>query len=829
MAYNHAAPSQTLEPDISLGAGPSRLQIEPFGDSPQPEFDLQNGAMLSGGPAHFGIASQKHMRSFSKTCGECRRKHLRCDYCAREDEAAALAVKNGTSLPNVNSSMSRYFPRPSRTGRRIELGRQLHGYQVYPDKESNGETCTQDALALSWPRIYLRMLLYFFSFTHTYLPVVHYDRFVKAFNRSYGDTHMMSIYYNQDTSAAPYGPLLQDEISGDVLSESTPETMEMMIVVMLASAAHHVDLPFESLDFSIFNKMGRVSLVDAILNDSVLGYCRKPQEAMNGYGKQRQKRRQGVACDTCRLRRVRCDLMEQPPGSKACSRCRVKRIVCTDRYIQWKRQRGMQKHASAAPGDFRALPASVTNLQLLPSYWEFEFTEHYMPARLHLSQQEILEQGVVREQACNLLINRALLLVHKYNLLHVRNMQTVRSLLLLSNLLDYSRPRMSYESQRIAILHLQALCTPVWLDLSAWETGGASRATTQLFREKSQVIGWTRDAIFNVTHKQRPEMAPDWFSLGVQEGGKWTELGAKDLDTYLHSDTPIEVAAFFFFVLHAMMGKYAHALYRNIMAPLAQKRALSAAEVDAIVQACLALWSDLHLVEKSLRFSALHGASFFHAMPTINPILWILSSYFLLFLLYQALFRQLRDWFASASSLFSRTDDVDPEIVRRLLQMSQDRLLGICRVVACLVRNVKETGVLFHATPVTRQLFRVAQMLARTDPIESVQAAAEHVAERSESLDGASSVHALLNPIGTCASPRAQEDARPQTQATKEIAAQMDKVVNLPLSSELLSYTAEAKRAEIAWCIEGLGQIGFAFAGVEPEIRRVVDIVQARY
>ncbi len=61
-------------------------------------------------------------------------------------------------------------------------------------------------------------------------------------------------------------------------------------------------------------------------------------------GSKRPKRKQGVACDTCRLRRVRCDVTERPEGM-GCSRCEDKRIKCTDTYIQTKRAKLMAKSA----------------------------------------------------------------------------------------------------------------------------------------------------------------------------------------------------------------------------------------------------------------------------------------------------------------------------------------------------------------------------------------------------------------------------------------------------------------------------------------------------
>lgn len=52
----------------------------------------------------------------------------------------------------------------------------------------------------------------------------------------------------------------------------------------------------------------------------------------------RPKRKQGVTCDSCKLRRLRCDKLERSKGMR-CSRCEDKSIICTNEHIQSKRKK----------------------------------------------------------------------------------------------------------------------------------------------------------------------------------------------------------------------------------------------------------------------------------------------------------------------------------------------------------------------------------------------------------------------------------------------------------------------------------------------------------
>lgn len=845
--------------------------------------------------------SRNKSRKLGKTCGECRRQNLRCDYSLREEAAALQSQRTGVpparvqctrcehrgvECVQVSVSMSRYYPRPSRTGRRIELGRQLHGSAVYPDPndvaDDEHKDTSDDAAAqreLSWPRIYLRMIKVFFSYTQAHFPLISYERFARAFNASYGDLKVMAQFINQKDTAAggrPYQYSGTQHLSlqrGNAEEECTPETLEVLIAVILAAAARHVHLPFETLDPAIFTKMGTTSLVDAILADPELGCKRKqpPTDVRHGTdvsdslvggaegGKRRVKRRQGVACDTCRLRRVRCDLMEQPPGSKACSRCRVKRIVCTDRYIQWKQQRDLQKRATGQASDARMVPVAVSCVQLLPELHEFEFDEMLSPSTLNLSQQELLECGMVRENVCNLLLNRTLLLVHKYDLQHTCNMQSAMCLLLLATLLDYARPEMAFNAQIASVRHLQALQPYVHIDFAGIEEPSiAHMRLCEVFASRMQLCTWVHDAVLNVSYQRRPQFAYDWILVGERcsdapAGASSREslraLRVHELHKFLRDDLPEMTAMVLVFSSTTHLGRIAHRMYRDLIEPLAKQTSLpSEADVQHIADVAHSLWEDLYTVEVAHKFWARRARNGLRELRAISIVHWSTMMYSLMFILYQAVTRCLRDWFITNNSQLSRGSESEEtrtsvlDAIRRVFQESQERMLCMCRAFAYLARNQLSTGLLHRATSLTRQLFRVAQFIARSQPIEngagSGDAAhndtvmpmrrtvpAEHAAARVDFLlNPAQAPNGDAAPRRNAVAPTPSEDAQ---LAARESIFDPELCVAIPTTRTLPPFIRERKRDEIDGCIEALGQIGYAYAGLETEIRRIVDIVQA--
>ena len=54
-----------------------------------------------------------------------------------------------------------------------------------------------------------------------------------------------------------------------------------------------------------------------------------------------------------------------------------------------------------------------------------------------------------------------------------------------------------------------------------------------------------------------------------------------------------------------------------------------------------------------------------------------------------------------------------------------------------------------------------------------------------------------------------------------------DAIAGLPDKASLPPFTKHVKRIEVGWCIEALGQIGFAYSGLDEEIHHIVELLQA--
>ncbi|GAA5970594.1 hypothetical protein JCM11641_007363 [Rhodosporidiobolus odoratus] len=61
----------------------------------------------------------------------------------------------------------------------------------------------------------------------------------------------------------------------------------------------------------------------------------EPADKLEGSGQAKKKRKQLVACDSCRLRRVKCNKAEMADG-EPCGECAKKNIFCTDTYVKSK-------------------------------------------------------------------------------------------------------------------------------------------------------------------------------------------------------------------------------------------------------------------------------------------------------------------------------------------------------------------------------------------------------------------------------------------------------------------------------------------------------------
>ena len=858
--------------------------------------ELKNQTQSSEGLGANKLQKQGPSRRQGKTCAECRRQHLRCDFSQQEE----LLIQSGLAGPvrcsrceqrnsncvQVFMPQSKFCPRPTRTGRRIELGRQLHGSTAYGDESNHTSDADREQakqqIELSWPRIYLRLINCYFSYAFTTVPVPEYERFAHAFNCSFGDPTLMAKYLNgqegDEATCSYFHECLADLNPKDPASfvYATPETIEVLLTVICAWGAHFILLPFEQIDLHCFSHMGHKSLAQAAEMDPGLGFRRSDPAGLSCNGasgegmKRRQKRRQGVACDTCRLRRVRCDLMEQPPGTKACTRCRVKRIVCTDRYIKWKRERDMLKN----PSGTHALP----DVQLLPKREEFLMMEEQPLPVQKLSQQELLEHGTTREAACNFFINRSLMLVHKYDLVNKCVVQSVIALLMLSSLLDYVRPDLSMDSHRVAVQHLKKLFGGTEFDLSIFLQSGPFFEQIKLLSAfRVQHMAWVRDAVLCVTYHRKPMFPRDWYAVGfrTETNGPIRIQPVSQLLQFCEQLSPEMSLAMVMFLTHqlALVG---HTLYDEIIVPTtSDKIPPSMPTFKSLYDACRRVWDDLYTVERALHVLLRNAAPHVTCLRPMNMLVCAIMVYSVLFLLYQIISKRINDWASSSQSILSFSDPSDEKEelisgIRELMRESQEHTLKICRTIAMYIHKLLPTGLVCRGTTLIRLTFRIAQVLSRATPVsEEMNEPSETPGQNDQTIHSTPLFDELLNPSGDAtdnvsafagALPRfatgtatfvpdneksALASTKPWSSApsgirqgssemrhgsTKYAEADPDNInilLTTPLSRTLGPFTRNAKIKETDWCIEALGHIGFSYPNLGVEIRRIVDTMQA--
>ena len=795
------------------------------------------------------VSAKAFPTRYGKKCAECRRQHQHCDVALQEKLLSASGQSGSARCSrcvqrNINciqgtSPQYRFCPRPTRTGRRIELGRQLHGSTMYADDADNlfeeEQQIYRQRFELSWPRIYLRLIHCYFNYAYTVVAVPEYERFAHAFNRSFGDPTLMARYLNglegDEATCSYFKPKREYSQCKEpnALVEAYPETVELLLTVMCAWGAHYIMLPFDQVNPECFTHMGHKSLRQAAEMDYQLGFSRKsptdpPHNVMPVEGtKRRHKRRQGVACDTCRLRRVRCDLMEQPLGTKACSRCRVKRIVCTDRYIQWKRERDMLKNPNGTA-------ASVPEVQLLPKREEFDMTGESIEDLFRISQPNLFDFGKSRESTCNYFINRALMLVHKYDLVNRRCIQSAAALLILSSLLDYRRPDISFDAHRVAVQHLKNLFTGAFFDLNLlmW-----SHTVPELIRPLSanRVLfsAYLRDAIFHASHHREPLLCAEWFKVGfLDPDGSLRPLTTCELVPFAQKLSP-ESSVAFCILLGQRIASVGHSIYRDVILQSKNIKLPPTMEtVQPLCEACQRLWDDLYAVETTLHILYAKCGSLFTAIRPVNVLMWAWNIFSMQFLLYQSVSRRINDWAIASYSLISLNDDAEghEELTDRiytLMRKGQKYTLNFSRVMALFVHQLIPTGLVHRGTALIRNTFRIARVLSRTPPmLENVH----HGLEHDSAYTGSRPIlfRDLLNPQPEPPNKEPIQTADPPSLVYPD---DVSVFLQLPFSRSMGAFTREVRDKEIDYCIQALRRVGFSFPNVDMEMSRIFDTVNA--
>lgn len=755
-------------------------------------------------------------------------------------------MERGLQCAQIGMSQ-RYFPRPSRTGKRIELGRQLHGSAVYAETPSSSNS-TETSPQLS-SHLFIVLLRTYYMYMHSHFPILEYQRFSEALNFSKGNVEVMARVLDgragDDATRQRFlrnilGPGV-DAQPGQVANAGTCETLLYMLI---ACGAQQMAFPLEQLDMEPFASIDVHMLArDLIVNPSI-GVARAPPVETVHMGaegtRKRQKRRQGVACDTCRLRRVRCDLMEQPPGVKACSRCRVKRVVCTDRYIQWKRHRDIQRHQSVNDGDPDTydVPAALEHIGLLPPAEEFSY-EPIAPADVACaSQLEMIEHGRARVEIVGLLFNRVLLLLHKHDLLHTCNLQSVQTLFLFSCSLYYDRKELALEAQRVACTHAKTLGLHVTFDMTnAADPAVSARLLDELLHARLIMALFVYENVLSLTVLS--DTILDRNCVRIVERTD-TASAAHDVcmdricEIY-HQTRNDTLGAFLYFMTPTFLG----CLCRNLiedMFPLLQRDCYftTAENVAHIRHLCMDTW---HALEKTneLHFTTMQNSreQLLNFMPLILPM-WSYMVVTLIALVYINITKRLHDWHMMNNTVIAEAyakesgSELETDELRRLIATSQQYALVACRRVAWAVHTVLPCGMMLRATSVSRQLFNIAQFLTRTPSVEVHNEEIPHTIHANHSHTSKmqnSNLSELLNP------PDGEHESstkdEPQEPSLNTIMRSYDTMCRIPSAADLGPYSLEAKRIEVGWCIEALGQVGYAFTGIDDEIQHLVELFKA--
>lgn len=345
------------------------------------------------------------------------------------------------------------------------------------------------------------------------MPCVDFISFATRFNAAKGDPRTMSIMSNGGDEKLGIEdfmvltPGVQFEKVKDINESkiSTPGSSEALMAAMHAWAGHYTDAPIafgtmgKSLGLETMGGVKRIAEGSSTAKSKTSIFS--PAKVNSNPGaitinedgvKRRPKRKQGVACDSCRLRRIRCDITERLDGT-GCSRCEDKSINCTDVYIQSKRKDksipiGKTSEQLEASGsldqgeteDFEGGNVSrtqgSTSPETLPGVgpnsWRGEALE--MKDWANSGPQapfkngggngrEMLKWGKAREAFCHNLLTRALGLVEKHDLMRKPSVEAIQTLLILLSIVEMIDTDLA-RSEYLGMLNVCLSSTPVQSD-----------------------------------------------------------------------------------------------------------------------------------------------------------------------------------------------------------------------------------------------------------------------------------------------------------------------------------------------------------------------------
>ncbi|CAO1613085.1 unnamed protein product [Parajaminaea phylloscopi] len=889
------------------------LTTEEGNESGEMEEDV-SGTWASGSAVQ---AIHKAPRRQGVTCDQCRVKHLRCDLAEKIAEAyKARSAGAGSPPPSICSRCSerglvcnktsappsRRYPRPSRTGKRIEQARSMHGSVTTAARQAGRPSGADAELGGSLfagiddqlsgsvftASLSLRLLACYFNTAHVQTPVIDFTSFSTRFNAAQGNPRVMSIMLNGGDEATGI-PSMPVNLPGLVMKTwphtsestiSTPGTCETLIAAMHAWAAHYTDEPIA---------FGGMAQARALGISQPATYGQGPTdsadaEPSDSYGpdsdyshlppSKRPKRKQGVACDTCRLRRVRCDLMERKDGGP-CSRCQDKRIVCTDQYIQLKRRKNQAKLAKEkerqrqeerptsgqSSSSSSVGPESSWNqlgLNPDPLTWGDAGSAPALYVGSH-HMNTLIRFGRARQAFCHDLLSRAVSLVHKHQLLQKASVEAVQILVLLTPLLDVVDPTLAEQLSAASSRHVRVLGLQSSEEIDETDRKAVEMLFNQMQEKRVWCSAWTRDAISTCLYRRVPEYEEE---RAIRTGG--AKVNGPSPPT---PELTPQMGLSFSVMAMMQVGVLARFITKHVdsiappvlLSPQDRFPMLpTASDNHKLARAVHAVWKSNDALNAFFDRCTVKAWTQMEALKIFKPKAWIATVKVMSAMLNLSVYRILGErhrinaaYLQAVSQthgahVISHEDLMQSQALRELFETSSMRALISCRKVARFVGKVlAKPSLTFQTGGISlRQIFPVAQFLARSPVEDNVDVRQPH--DPALDLSGAawSQSHNAgwrsmdaSGPAGTGLAGSAVVSIDPQALDVSLAGTFIPNVLPEapPAPSELVSlamdfdapltpFTAEQKSREINACLEALEQLGFAWP-MEEEIESIRGIL----
>ncbi|PWZ02728.1 hypothetical protein BCV70DRAFT_144317, partial [Testicularia cyperi] len=906
---------------------------------------------------------KKIARRQGVTCDQCRTKHLRCDLDDRRAAAAsstsestaelaalemAKSTSTGTSVHQIRCTRcedkgfvctkthappSRRYPRPSRTGKRIEQARQMHGTSAADAAVAKAATASRINSATILIRaltelrgaevritdrvmagsLSLQLLNCFFATCHMQAPVVDFGLFSKTFNTANGDPRKMSIMSNGGSveeglpSCIPYVQGLDSTTWPDSHESKigTPGSTEALIAVLHAWAAHYTDAPiaFGPDVKDLESSDARLQEVDddggVLFATESSADVRDPDTAK--VGQRRPKRKQGVACDTCRLRRVRCDVTERPEGM-GCSRCEDKRIKCTDEYIQTKKAKLLAKGIKAGKGaEAASLEESLAANEhtdadpnkLSPRAWISSKREGIMRTYRPGDLEHNLRRGKARKPFCHALLNHALSLVHKYDLLQKPSLESVQVLCLLAPLLDSVDGVQAHMLADLSAAHCEKLGISTKLVVDETDRHAVENMLNTMQDNRAYLTAWCRDAVVSGLNRRVPFFKTDRAIEVVGQASFRKDpspnSSGKDSSSTKQGEVVLsgEMGLTFVIMTMVQIGALSRFVANHVDGiegrepsippwqrpagapvappPVAQRFSPRPQlnEVRKLERACGAVWNSLDSLMLFFDRCASKAKTTMDTLQPFRPLGWIATTKICGALLYLTIFRALGErhranatymatvTHSRGASAVSDEDRLVASTLKSLFDKSMERAILSSRKTARLIEVLLPLGILQTGGPITKQIFPIAQFLAKIPSVSDEHAQTSQTqAGKSDALSAtlapsSSAAAAPSNFVDPQALHRTQpgNDGHQQRVATSSSSASFDPDLTNEQSAsaqvhvlreledmhrvKLGPYTHSAKRKEVDALVEGLSQLGYAWDTMDREIRAIQDILKA--